>query len=108
MRDTIAVQDHPAVQKLLVERLKSHNAELITSATVKHVYPDGVDYEKDGELVHIGGFDSVVLAFGSRSYNPLEEEMKDFGGRLIILGDAEKASNGLDAIYNGTVCGLDI
>ena len=108
MRDTIAVQDHPAVRKLLVERLLSHGEKLITSATVKHVYPDGVDYEKDGELVHLGGFDSVILAFGFGSYNPLEEEMKDFGGKLIVLGDANKASNGVNAIYNGTVVGLSL
>ena len=108
MRDTIAVQDHPATQKLLVERLKSHGTNLITSATVKHVYPDGVDYEKDGELVHLDGFDSIVLAFGFRSWNPLEEEMKDFGGKLVILGDADKASNGLDAIYHGTMLGLEL
>lgn len=108
MRDTIAVQDHPAVQKLLVERLISHGAELITSATVKKVYPDGVDFEKDGEMHHIGGFDSIILAFGFGSSNPLEEQMKDFGGKLIVLGDAEKASNGLNAIYNGTVTGLAI
>jgi pyruvate/2-oxoglutarate dehydrogenase complex dihydrolipoamide dehydrogenase (E3) component len=108
MRDTIAVQDHPAVQKLLVERLIYHGAELITSATVKKVYPDGVDFEKDGEMHHIGGFDSIILAFGFGSSNPLEEQMKDFGGKLIVLGDAEKASNGLNAIYNGTVTGLAI
>ena len=108
MRDTIAVQDHPATQKLLVERLKSHGTELITSATVKHVYPDGVDYEKDGKLVHLDGFDCVVAAFGFRSWNPLEEELKDFGGKLVTLGDADKASNGLDAIYHGTMLGLEL
>ncbi len=108
MRDTIAVQDHPATRKLLVERLLSHGADLITSATVKHVYPHGVDYEKDGELVHLDGFDSIVTAFGFRSWNPLEEEMKDFGGRLVVLGDADKTSNGLDAIYHGTMLGLEL
>ena len=108
MRDTIAVQDHPATQKLLVERLLSHGTKLITSATVKHVYPDGVDYEKDGQLVHLDGFDCVVSAFGFRSWNPLEEQLKDFGGKVIVLGDADKASNGLDAIYHGTMLGLEL
>lgn len=84
------------------------STELITSATVKHVYPDGVDYEKDGKLVHLDGFDCVVAAFGFRSWNPLEEELKDFGGKLVTLGDADKASNGLDAIYHGTMLGLEL
>ena len=108
MRDTIAVQDPPATQKLLVKRLLGHGAKLITSATVTHVYPDGVDYEKDGEQRTMRGFNSVILAFGFRSNNPLEEEMKDFGGRLIVLGDADKASNALNAIYNGTMTGIDL
>lgn len=108
MKDTIAEQEHPAARRLLLQRLKEHGATLITSATVKQVYTDGVDYEKEGKLVHIGGFDSIVLAFGSRSYNPLEEELKAFPGRVIVLGDAKKASNGVDAIYDGTVAGLSL
>ena len=91
-----------------MKRLLGHGAKLITSATVTHVYPDGVDYEKDGEQRTMRGFDSVILAFGFRSNNPLEEEMKDFGGRLIVLGDADKASNALNAIYNGTMTGIDL
>lgn len=108
MQDVIAIQDHPATRKLLLERLSEHGTKLLTSATVKHVYPDGVDYEKDGELVHIGGFDTVVLAFGCRPNNPLEAELKDFDGKVIVLGDAQKASNALNAIYNGTVAGLEL
>ena len=108
MKDAIAAQDHPAVQKLLIERLRSHHASLITSATVKKIYPDGADFELEGKSMHVGGFDSVILAFGSRSFNPLEEELKDFKGKLIVLGDAKKAANGVDAIYDGTVAGLSL
>lgn len=108
MQQKIAAQEHFAVRQLLLKRLKSHGTRIITSATVKHVYQNGLDYEKSGELVHLNGFDVIVSAFGTRSYNPLEEELKDFKGKVFVLGDAKKASNALDAIYDGTVLGLSL
>lgn len=108
MRDGIAMDDHPATQKLLLERLEANHVQMITSATVKTVYPDGVDYEKAGELVSMKGFDSIILAFGTKSNQALAEEIKDMGAEVIVIGDAAKAGNAVEAIYRGAVIGTSI
>ena len=108
MRNGIAVDDHPATQKLLLERLASNHVGLITSATVKTVYPDGVDYEKDGEIIGLRGFDSIILAFGTRPEHTLAEELEGMDAEVVTVGDAAKAGNAVEAIYRGAVLGTTI
>ena len=108
MRNGIAVDDHPATQKLLLERLASNHVVLITSATVKTVYPDVVDYEKDGEIIGLRGFDSIILAFGTRPEHTLAEELEGMDAEVVTVGDAAKAGNAVEAIYRGAVLGTTI
>ena len=72
------------------------------------MYPDGVDYEKDGELTGLRGFDSIILAFGTRSERGLAEELNGIDAEVITVGDAVKAGNAVEAIYRGAVLGTSI
>ena len=108
MRDKIAMDDHPATQKLLLERLRANGVDMITSATVKAVCPDGVDYEKNSQLTSLRGFDSIILAFGTRSNQTLAEELKGIQAEVVTVGDAAKAGNAVEAIYRGAVLGTTI
>lgn len=108
MRDGIATEDPVAVRNMLLERLRANHVKMLTSSPVRYIYSDGVDYEKNGEIVSLRGYGKVILALGSRSYNPLEKQMRDYGGELYVLGDADKASNSVDAIYNGAVLGTKL
>jgi 2,4-dienoyl-CoA reductase-like NADH-dependent reductase (Old Yellow Enzyme family)/thioredoxin reductase len=108
MQDGIALEDTEATRAMLLDRLKENDVKIYTSATVKKVYDDGVDYEKNGEMKSLRGFDKVIVAFGVRSYNPLEEQLRDFKGELRVIGDASKAGNAVEAIYRGCLTGLEI
>lgn len=108
MRDGIALDDPEATRMMLLERLAEHHTQLVTSAKVTEVHSDGVSYEKDGEPGELRGYDHVVIAFGSKSYNPLEDQMKDFGGELLVIGDANHAANAVEAIYTGALTGLSV
>lgn len=108
MREAIAMDDHPATQKLLLERLTGNHVQMITSATVKQVFPDGVDYEKNGRMESLRGFDSIILAFGTRSNNALAQELDGMDAQVVVVGDAVKASNAVEAIYQGAVLGAGI
>lgn len=108
MRDGIATEDPEAVRTLLLERLRSHGVKMLTSATVKRVYPDGVEYEHGGEIKELRGFDTLVVAFGSKSYNPLEEKLQNCGAEVMVIGDANHAANAVEAIYTGAVTGLTV
>ena len=63
----------------------------ICNAKITKVYSDGVDYEIDGEIKTIRGFDNIILALGSTSYNPLEDQIKDLVKEVYVIGDALKA-----------------
>lgn len=58
----------------------------------------GVTYSlADNKEHRIDGFDSVVLAMGSRAYNPLEEAIKKMVPETYVIGDAIRARRALDA-----------
>lgn len=108
MREGIAMTDPEATRNMLLERLEKGNVKLLTSMMVKHVYNNGAVCETNGMEIKLFGFDHVIIAFGARSWNPLETQLEDFGGKLIVLGDAYKAANTVEAIYRGTELGLSL
>jgi 2,4-dienoyl-CoA reductase-like NADH-dependent reductase (Old Yellow Enzyme family)/thioredoxin reductase len=86
----------------LMERLKEYGVSCLTGAAVKEFLDDGVVYLKDGREEKITDFDSVVLALGSTSYNPLEEKLRGrVDAELHVIGDAVKARKAIQAIEEG-------
>lgn len=105
MRDGIALDDPEAVREMMFERFEETKVKTFPGTTVKYIYKDGADCEKDGQVMELRGFDQIVLALGVRSYNPLEEELKGSVNELAVIGDASKASDAVEAIYRGAVLG---
>ena len=54
------------------------------------------------------GFDSVILAIGSRSYNPLLETAEKICKEVYSVGDAKKASDAKIGIYEATKIAMEI
>lgn len=108
MREGIALDDAEATRRLLFKRYEEEKVETYVNAKVTRVYEDGVDYEKDGEIASLRGFDNIILALGVRSYNPLEEQLKGRVPELITVGDASQALNAVNAIYAGAAAGTGI
>ena len=75
----------------LHQRLDSNNTKYIMGASIQEFTPDGVKYTQNGEEKEAAGFDSIVIALGSKSYNPLEKEIKDCVKEVYVIGDASKA-----------------
>ena len=108
MRDGIALDDPEAVREMMFERFEETKVKTFSGTTVKYIYKDGADCEKDGQAMELRGFDQVVLALGVRSYNPLEEELKGSVSELTVIGDASKASDAVEAIYRGALLGAEL
>ena len=108
MRDGIALDDHEATRKLLLSRFEQHGVRSFVGSTVKHVYPDGVDYEKDGEMHSIREFDDVILSIGVRSNNPLQEKLEGKVAELHAVGDASIARNAVNALYTAACLGCEL
>ena len=90
MREDIALDEGMIPRAFLMGRLDGHKVGKIVNATVKTINPDGVTYTSGNEEVTVNGFDTIVLALGVKSYNPLEESLKDTVKELYVIGDADR------------------
>ena len=92
MKDVIGADVVPENRPFLFAYFEKHHVALETGAKVSEFFPDGVSYElADGTKGELRGFDSIILAMGSRSCNPLEEKVKQFVPQTIVIGEAKKA-----------------
>lgn len=108
MRDKIPAEGEPGPAYYLRKDLDEHGVELIAQATVKKITSDSILYEKDGEERAVTGLNNIVLAIGSRSYNPLESELQGVAEKVVVAGDSEKAGKGLVAHAHGFAAGYYI
>lgn len=77
------------------------------SAKVIEITAACVRIECDGVLEEIPA-DSVVLAVGTRSYNPLQEVVAACGIPFRVVGDAVQPAMVFDAIHQGFLAGREI
>ncbi len=90
MRPDIALDEASAPRFFLIPRLKEHGVDWITDAKVKKILADGAVYEKGGSEYSLSGYDTIVLALGVQSCNPLEEPVRALGKEVYVIGDAAK------------------
>src|SRR5665647_1037888 len=84
----------------MMQDLHRHRIRITTNAKAKEITPSGVVVETEGDISEIAA-DTVVLALGSRSYNPLEEMIKRKGIPYKVIGDAKCIAKAFDAIHEG-------
>lgn len=71
---------------------KKHNVQVVAGAKVTEFFKDGVNYVlADGTTGELRGFDHIILAMGSRSYNPWNDEVSKFVPQTFVIGEAFKA-----------------
>lgn len=109
MKDTIAGDVSNENRVFIFQDFARHGVQLVPGAKVGQFYQDGVSYTKaDGTAGELRGFDTIVLAMGSRSYNPLEEEVSQFA-KTFVIGEAVKApGNAMLATGEGLDAALSI
>lgn len=92
MKDVIGADVVPENKPFLFANFDKHHVDLRTGAKVSEFFTDGVSYAlADGTEGELRGFDNIILAMGSRSYDPLEEAVKEFVPQTIVIGEAAKA-----------------
>lgn len=91
MKDTIAGDVSKENRVFIFQDFDRHGVQLVPGAKVGEFFKDGVSYTMaDGTAGELRGFDTIVLAMGSRSYNPLEQEVSAFA-KTFVIGEAVKA-----------------
>jgi len=83
----------------------------ITSGKVTKITETGLEFLQagpDGDLIKQMEADTVVVAAGSRSHNPLGEIVKEMGMVCQVIGDANKVATAFDAVHGGYRAALNI
>ena len=92
MKDVIAADVTPESRRYMFETFREHNVGLYPGAKVGEFFTDGVDYTLvDGTPGTLRGFDSIVLAMGSRSNAALKETAEAVCPQVLVIGEAAKA-----------------
>ncbi|UCF95537.1 MAG: FAD-dependent oxidoreductase [Desulfobacterales bacterium] len=77
------------------------------ATTALEITPGGVKVRLDDTVEEIPA-DSVVLAAGARSYNPLRQLIEAQGIACRVVGDAHKVGLAFDAVHQGFAAGREI
>ena len=91
----------------MMQDLSRIGVTTVTQTTVVGITETGIAVEKDGQKASIAA-DTVVMAAGSRSYNPLQEAVKKMGVDCQVIGDAGKVGLAFDAVHQGYRAGIAI
>ena len=92
MKTVIAADVTPENRRYMFENFAENHVQLQPGARVSHFYPDGVDYQlADGTAGSMRGYDTVVLAMGSRSNAALKEAAEKVAPQVVVIGEAAKA-----------------
>jgi 2,4-dienoyl-CoA reductase-like NADH-dependent reductase (Old Yellow Enzyme family)/thioredoxin reductase len=92
----------------LLRRLASNNVELVTSCRITGIFDKKVEAIQRGENCVLTGFDSVILAVGSRPNDSLVELLRGKVEEIYVIGDASKPRKAIDAIHEGALVGRRI
>ena len=77
--------------------LAEQNVTVITDAKCSRIAENSVSYEKEGQESVILGVDSVVIATGVKSYDPLSAWLTEQGIEHYVIGDAKTPGYAIDA-----------
>ena len=92
----------------LLAAVKKYQIEVHTNTRLMRVEAGRVYAEEYGQPITFDRVDLVVNAMGVRSYNPLEEQLKDCDCQVLVVGDAKKSKNGYKNIREGFEAGISL
>lgn len=92
----------------LVEHLERLRVKFVLESKVLKINGDGIDYEHNGQSETMGGYDTIVLAFGSRANNALGDALKLTCKNVHVIGDAFQARDAQKAIFEATKLAIEL
>lgn len=109
MLDAIAREAHKNVRHKLLQRLQERHVNMMTSTSVRAITADGVEVQQaSGDTQILSDIDTIVLAVGSRPEHRLADELADYGGEIIVIGDAERVKQGGDNLTEAFLAGYNL
>jgi 2,4-dienoyl-CoA reductase (NADPH2) len=94
-RSTCWVMMQDMARSLVEARVKTRALEIT---------PNGIRVEFDGKVKEIRA-DTIVMAAGAKSHNPLQGKPEQRGIACQVVGDARKIALAFDAVHQGFLAG---
>lgn len=86
----------------LIKKLKNNGVKINVNTKVLEVTDHSVKVQRvDGIEEWLSGFDYILFGLGSRNYDPLSAEIKEFVPEVYVIGDAVKVRQASYAIWEG-------
>lgn len=105
MREAIAMDMEAGIRDDLKDCLRRCYVEAFTGTSIAGVTEEGALLKK-GDEITLYPCDTVVLAIGTRSFCPLQEELQGIC-ETVVVGDAVKARQAIQASSEGFRAGLN-
>ena len=100
--DPIGSMMEMITKKLALMRIdQMDKVTLMPHTTVKEFKADSVEVEKDGEMLSLKPFQSVILASGMRSATGPDEEIVNTVPKMEVIGDAREVQDIFSAVHAG-------
>lgn len=90
------------------QRLKEYGVQIHTGTSIVEFLDDGAVVMKNGEKSRLEGFDTIVLAMGTRSVNHLNDKLAKKVPEVYVIGDALAPRQAIEAIEEGARTALKI
>lgn len=91
----------------MMQDVKRFGVRALTTARVLEITPKGIRLEREGTVEEIPA-ETVVLAVGTRSHNPLKDLLAKKGIPFRTAGDADRVALAFDAVHQGFAAGREI
>lgn len=82
-------------RRILLDSLDKHGVDVYVSAKTLEITDHSVIFELNGTAVTIDNVGTVIAATGGRPNHPLADELSEYDGDVICLGDAASLKDGL-------------
>nr|WP_319397142.1 FAD-dependent oxidoreductase [uncultured Desulfobacter sp.] len=91
----------------MMQDLRRLNVETRTATKVLKITETGIELETDGKIT-VMNVDTVVVAAGAESYNPLAHVVEKLGIAYHVTGDALKIGTAFDAVHGAYAAAVSI
>jgi 2,4-dienoyl-CoA reductase-like NADH-dependent reductase (Old Yellow Enzyme family)/thioredoxin reductase len=105
MLPEIGLEMEGGIRDDLKDLLRKQFVEVITQARLAGITEKGALIERGGQIT-LHPCNTVVLAIGTKAYNPLQEVLNGLC-EVVVVGDAVKARKAIEASREGFVAGMN-
>jgi 2,4-dienoyl-CoA reductase (NADPH2) len=91
----------------MLQEMSRHGVEIRVAAKALEITKNDVKIESDGKTEEITA-DTVVLAVGAKSFNPLKKAIEKLGIECQTIGDANQIALAFDAVHQGFNVGREL